>query len=84
MDVREIIKHLGGTSEAARKLGAPWPSTITNWIARNKIPDDRIPDIEIASGGVLRCELLNPDLKWHRDKSGRAIAFTKQIETKAA
>ncbi len=49
MTVSEIINAFGGISAATRILKVKYPSVIQGWIARNKIPDWRIDDVNRAA-----------------------------------
>ncbi len=49
------------------KLAAALPETVLrqhveHWIKTGKVPADKAPDVEKASG--VPCELLNPDVNW--------------------
>lgn len=59
----ELITALGGPSAVARMLGIKPPSVI-GWAGR--IPADRCPDIERATGGRVPCEQQRPDVRWQR------------------
>lgn len=48
MTVSEIINALGGISAATKILRVKYPSVIQGWIARNKIPDWRIDEVNKA------------------------------------
>lgn len=57
------IASLGGPSAVARMLGIKAPSVI-GWGGR--IPADRCPALERATGGRASCEELRPDVRWAR------------------
>jgi DNA-binding transcriptional regulator YdaS (Cro superfamily) len=61
--VQNVITSLGGPSKVARMLGIKPPS-VTGW--RNRVPPDRCPAIEKATGGAVTCEQLRPDVRWVR------------------
>jgi DNA-binding transcriptional regulator YdaS (Cro superfamily) len=58
-----IIKRIGGPALIARWLGIRAPSVV-GW--RDRIPADRCPGIELASGGKWPVEILRPDVSWQR------------------
>lgn len=69
----EAIKLVGGASELARRLGAPFPSTVTNWTLDGRtVPAERCEAIEAITEGKITCEHLRPDLDWTR-VDGRAF-----------
>ena len=39
--VEAVVKALGGTTEAARLVGAAGPSAVSNWLERGEIPADK-------------------------------------------
>lgn len=59
----ELILKLGGPTAVARMLGIKAPSVI-GWGGR--VPPDRCPAIERATGGAVTCEQLRPDVVWTR------------------
>lgn len=59
----ELIKSLGGTTAVARMLGIKPPS-VSGWAGR--VPADRCPAIERATGGSVTVDQLRPDVTWHR------------------
>lgn len=60
--LERAISIVGGASALARELGAPWPSTVTNWLSRGGVPAERCLAIErITAGAVTRYE-LRPDV----------------------
>lgn len=62
------IAAMGGPTAVARMLGIKAPSVI-GWGGR--IPPDRCPLLEKATGGKFVCERMRPDVRWTRvaDKS---------------
>lgn len=39
---------------------------VWQWVhGRRRVPADRCPDIEAATGGAVTCEELRPDVSWH-------------------
>ena len=66
MNAIEIaIEAIGSQSKLAKALNCT-PQVVHNWLQRRNIPAERCIDIERASGGVVTCEQLRPDLadKW--------------------
>ncbi len=59
----ELITTLGGPTAVARMLGIKVPSVI-GWSGR--IPPDRCPNIERATGGRVAVEQMRPDVAWVR------------------
>lgn len=62
--IQSACDAVGGQAELARTLNVS-PSAIQQW--RNgvrPIPAERCPLIERATGGVVRCEDLRPDVAW--------------------
>ena len=51
--IREIIKHLGGTTATATALGVA-PSAVSQWIKEDRIPPQRAIEIEALTGGMYR------------------------------
>lgn len=76
------IELVGGASKLARLLGAPYPSTVTNWMLQKRVvPAERCESIEAITEGAVTCEQLRPDLDWIR-VNGRT--FWRNKEQKAA
>jgi DNA-binding transcriptional regulator YdaS (Cro superfamily) len=59
MDASEIIARAGGATALAARLGLD-RSSVSKWLARNRIPVERVPAVEAATGiprHVLRSDL---------------------------
>ena len=58
----EACKIVGKNSDMAKFLGVSAP-TVTQWInGVRRVPAERCPDVERATGGLVTCEELRPDL----------------------
>jgi len=45
-------------------IGA-FSSDVSNWATgQRQVPAERCPQIESATGGLVRCEDLRPDVQW--------------------
>ena len=56
---------VGGISALARKVGVK-PPTVHEWkTGASRVPAERCPLIEEATGGVVMVEELRPDISWH-------------------
>lgn len=58
--VEKAIETLGGITKAAVALGIHNPSVVANWRLRNRVPAERVLDIERITG-ISRHE-LRPDI----------------------
>lgn len=55
---------VGSQAELARMLGV-LPAAVFQWTKKTRpIPAERCPSIEQATGGLVRCEELRPDVNW--------------------
>jgi DNA-binding transcriptional regulator YdaS (Cro superfamily) len=61
--IERAIFVMGGVAETVRKLGLGGHATVYQW-TKNRVPAERCPQIEAATGGVVRCEDLRPDVQW--------------------
>jgi DNA-binding transcriptional regulator YdaS (Cro superfamily) len=59
----KAIEHFGSQSALAKTINLA-PQVINNWIRRNNVPAEHCPAIEKATGGIVRCEELRPDVDW--------------------
>lgn len=59
------------------------PQAIYKWREAG-VPTDRAPLIEAASGGVLRCEQICPDVDWLRDAKGNITGYRVPIQVRRA
>lgn len=76
-----VIKALGGTSVVAAMCKVRPPS-VTEW-RRRGIPLARLPDIERASNGAVRCDDLRPDVEWLRDRAGEVTGYRVHLAAPA-
>lgn len=85
--LNRAIREAGGISALARELGLSGHAVIHQWRI-NRVPAEHCPAIEAATGGVVRCEELRPDVPWHvlRQNAGNPSAELSSvaIEMKAA
>lgn len=67
MSLRSYLDGSRGTgSQLASAIGVP-RVLVYQWAAGHRdVPDARCPAIERATGGLLTCEQLRPDIHWHR------------------
>ncbi len=67
--IKIACKTVGGGGVLASKIGVS-ASAITQWQLDEgdrffrKVPAERCPQIEHATGGLVRCEDLRPDVQW--------------------
>ena len=55
----------GAAASLAKQIGAV-PVLVSQWRkGTRKVPAERCPDIERATGGAVRCEELRPDVDWN-------------------
>lgn len=58
---RDIV---GGTAALARKLDVT-PTTVSEWVGgKRRVPLERCPQIELATGGQVMRHELRPDIDW--------------------
>lgn len=53
--------------------------SISEWLQRGVIPEDRCWPIELVVQGAARCEEMRPDIKWVRDQDGRVVSMEKPV-----
>lgn len=65
MTLSDYLKQARGLAASlARTLGVT-PVTVSQWgSGARQVPAERCPDIERATGGVVICEELRPDVDW--------------------
>lgn len=64
MKLRHYIDaQRGRAAELARALRIT-PCLIAQWASTRQVPAERCPSIERATGGLVRCEDLRPDVDW--------------------
>ncbi|MCB0252548.1 MAG: helix-turn-helix domain-containing protein [Anaerolineae bacterium] len=71
-----FVEPRGAAAKLARILDVS-PVLISQWAnGVRRVPAERCPDIERATGGVVRCEDLRPDIDWSvlRDSVSEIIA----------
>ncbi len=57
------INHFGSQAALAKHINVA-PQVVHNWLRRGNIPSDYCVEIEKASAGAVRCEILRPDIDW--------------------
>ena len=58
------IKDAGNAHRLALEIGVP-PQSVLFWRdGDRRIPAEYCPRIEAATGGLVRCEDLRPDVRW--------------------
>ncbi|WP_370645890.1 transcriptional regulator [Pseudacidovorax sp. NFM-22] len=69
MDLTQYFaSERGAQARLAKAIGVPAP-LLSAWAStdpdkRRRVPAERCPAIERATGGVVRCEDLRPDVAW--------------------
>lgn len=64
MTLQDYLAPFGETKRLAFAIGVA-PSVVSQWKnGVRQVPADRCPAIERATGGLLRCEVLRPDVDW--------------------
>ena len=66
MDTSQIIRELGGPAHLAKRLGIR-PQAISLWVAKKRIPAERVPALErvaVEVGSSIRAESMRPDVDW--------------------
>jgi DNA-binding transcriptional regulator YdaS (Cro superfamily) len=59
-----INSEPGAQARLAKELGIPAP-LMSQWkTGERRVPAERCPLIERATGGLVRCEDLRPDVAW--------------------
>ena len=62
--IKRAIECFGSQAAMASALGVKQP-TISEWLrGERRVPAERCPEIERATGGKVRCEDLRPDVAW--------------------
>jgi DNA-binding transcriptional regulator YdaS (Cro superfamily) len=64
MHIQTLFESTEIRAAIASELGVS-QQAISNWRVRG-IPDGQCPGIERATGGLLTCEIMRPDLTWVR------------------
>lgn len=61
--LQKAIDHLGGASSLASAIGVA-SNAPSMWKTRENVPAEHCLLIERATGGVVTCEDLRPDVAW--------------------
>jgi DNA-binding transcriptional regulator YdaS (Cro superfamily) len=81
-----ISQKRGGGYLLGRALGVS-PVVVSMWkTGARQVPAERCPAIEEATGGLVRCEDLRPDVRWDvlRGNMAEAQTVTAQAATETA
>jgi len=70
--IERACEIVGGLTALARILSVKPPS-VSGWIS-NRVPAERCPAIEKATGGQVTCEQLRPDMDWAYLRAGEKAA----------
>jgi DNA-binding transcriptional regulator YdaS (Cro superfamily) len=62
--IKLAISHFSNATELARVLGVTTQAVCFWRDGARRVPADKCPDIERATDGVVRCEMLRPDVDW--------------------
>ena len=71
----------GAAIRLAKDIGA-FSSDVSSWVnGLRQVPAERCPQIEQATGGLVRCEDLRPDVAWAvlRNSTIPAQAATESV-----
>lgn len=81
--IQTAIDHMGNASRLARAIGVTTQAVCFWRAGARQVPAERCPAIEAATGGLVRCEELRPDVRWDvlRGKSTQSSANTAQPAT---
>lgn len=64
MTLTEYFAQRGAQSRLSKAMEIPAPM-LSAWASGDRrVPAERCPEIERATGGVVRCEDLRPDVAW--------------------
>lgn len=64
MDLKTYLDQRGSNRDLARAVGLS-DVIVSQWkTGARQVPAERCPAIEKATGGIVRCEDLRPDVDW--------------------
>ena len=72
------LDHVGGPTKLAAILSVSAQAVCFWRDGQRKIPAERCPLIEEATGGLVRCEDLRPDVRWDVLRSPRGLVGNLQ------
>lgn len=73
----------GSATKLAEAINA-FSSDVSSWATGNRqVPAERCPEIEEATGGMVRCEELRPDVNWAVLRKAKP-RVAKQLSEKVA
>ena len=61
--LKKAFDVLGSQAALAREIGVA-QQVVNNWMRRGNVPAEHCPAIEKATGGIVACEALRPDVDW--------------------
>src|SRR5574337_1690959 len=61
--LHKAIEILGSQSALALAIGRA-PQVVNNWVRRGNVPAECCPEIERATSGQVRCDVLRPAVDW--------------------
>lgn len=62
--IQKAVDHLGNATRLARALGITTQAVCFWRSGARKVPAEHCPAIEAATGGLVKCEDLRPDVQW--------------------
>jgi DNA-binding transcriptional regulator YdaS (Cro superfamily) len=62
--IQAAIDKMGNATRLARALGVTTQAVCFWRTGARQVPAERCPAIEAATGGLVRCEDLRPDVQW--------------------
>ena len=69
-----VIQRRGVRTELAAALSVP-QILVSQWaLEQRRVPAERCPAIERATGGAVRCEELRPDVDWAAIRGTQRVA----------
>jgi DNA-binding transcriptional regulator YdaS (Cro superfamily) len=64
MKLNEYLSETGRAAALAREI-CVHPVVVSQWKSGARpVPAERCPSIEKATGGIVRCEEMRPDIDW--------------------
>lgn len=84
MKLSDYLDIERGRGVAVAQLVGVAPQQIYQWASGSRpIPADKCPDIELATGGEVRCEDLRPDVNWSVVRENSKAPHNRRKEDKA-
>ena len=83
MDLKTYFQQ-NSQVEFARKIGVT-PGAVNQWAnGLSSVSAERCPQIEAATGGLVRCEDLRPDVAWSVLRNTPELAQAQSHQTQPA